>query len=56
MANNFDYDAYYRNYRKRNPEKVKQWRFKAYWKFCQNYILEEPDLAKEMMQQVAEGR
>ncbi|MBQ2756039.1 MAG: hypothetical protein IJF27_05155 [Oscillospiraceae bacterium] len=56
MANNYDYDAYKRRYRKQHPEKVLQWRFKTYWKFCQNYIETSPAAAREMMQQVAEGR
>lgn len=56
MANNYDYDAYKRRYRKQHPEKVLQWRFKTYWKFCQNYMQTDPDTAREIMQQVAEGR
>lgn len=53
MATNFDYDAYFRNYRKNHPDKTNAWRYKAYIKYCMQYEKANPERAAELREKAA---
>ena len=47
------YEDYRRDYAKKNPEKVKRWRYNTFKNFCDRYEAEHPEVLAERQQRKA---